>query len=195
MAATPPYAREKLVHAIVFFTKSTKDCKKLKLFKLLFLFDFKIFRETGKPATGLDYFAWKMGPVPKALFEELKSPQADMKDALAFKVASTSEPDPDFKDRGLTIMPRVAFDESYFTPREVNALNLLAEIYRDAGAKDMTEVTHHKSAPWYRVFEVEKRPDALIPYLLALDSKAGSITREQAELIAEEAREAAALFE
>jgi uncharacterized phage-associated protein len=195
MATTSPYAREKLVHAIVFFTKNTEGCKKLKLFKLLFLFDFQIFRETGKPATGLDYFAWPMGPVPNALFDELASPRADMKDALTFKVANASEPDPDFKDRGLTITPRVAFDESFFTPRELTALNRLAEIYRDASAKDMTDVTHLPNAPWRRVFEVEKRRQGLIPYTFALDSKEGSITLEQAELIAEEAREAAALFE
>ncbi|WP_426749866.1 Panacea domain-containing protein [Myxococcus sp. Y35] len=195
MAFTPPYAREKLVHAIVFFTKRTKSCKKLKLFKLLFLFDFQIFRETGRPATGLDYFAWPMGPVPRELYRELDSPKPDLKDALVFKLASTSHPDPDFKDRGLTIIPRVAFDESFFTRRELAALNRLAEIYVDASAKEMTEVTHLANTPWHQVFEVENSPQALIPYTLALDSKPGSITKEQAKLIDEEAWEAAALFE
>jgi uncharacterized phage-associated protein len=195
MAATPPYAREKLVQAIVFFVKNTKECKKLKLFKLLFLFDFQIFRETGKSATGLNYFAWKRGPVPEALYEELKSPRADMTAAVAFKGPRLSEPDPDFKDRGLSITARVPFDESFFTKRELRALSHLAEIYMDASAEEMTEVTHLPSQPWHRVFEVEKRPNAPIPYTLALDSKEGSITKEQAELIEEEAREAAALFE
>jgi uncharacterized phage-associated protein len=189
MPVPPPYAREKLVHAIVFFTTRTRACKKLKLFKLLFLFDFEIFRETGKSATGLEYFAWPMGPVPSELYQEFKRPKPDMKAALMIRDANGAD-----SDWGLTIKSRVDFDDSFFTRRELDELNRLAEIFVDADAEDMTNVTHVPGKPWHRVFEVEKRPQALIPYLLALDSKEGSITQEQAKMIEEDAREAAALF-
>lgn len=184
--------REKLLNAIIFFTKNTRACHKLKLFKLLYFFDFQIYRETGRPATGLQYFAWPMGPVPRELFEEFDAPRADMKAALALRTAA--ETDPDFTGKHLTILPRVAFDDGCFTPRELAAMARLAEIFRDANADQMKEASHLPELPWHRVYEVEKQHLAQIPYALALDSKPGSITKEQAELIAEEAREVAALF-
>lgn len=194
MVTPPRYAREKLLHAILFFTKNTRACKKLKLCKLLFFFDFEIYRQTGRPAMGLEYFAWPMGPVPTQLYEELKRPPPDMRAALSIREASTSTPDPDFKDRGMTISARVSFDPSFFTARELAELERLAEIFKDASASDMTMASHAMGQAWHQVFEVEKRSQALIPYSLALDSKPGSITQEQAEMIEEEAREAAALF-
>jgi hypothetical protein len=55
----------------------------------------------------------------------------------------------------------------------------------------MTEASHVPGAPWHKVFKVDNTPQALIPYALALDSKPGSITKEQADQIAEEERELA----
>jgi len=63
-------ARQKLIHAVVFFASNTKYCGKVKLFKLLYLLDFGHFRQTGRSVTGLDYLAWKFGPVPLALAQE-----------------------------------------------------------------------------------------------------------------------------
>ena len=63
--------REKLINAIIYFATHTKYCGKTKLLKLLYFLDFSHFKRTGKSVTGLDYFAWGMGPVPKELFKEL----------------------------------------------------------------------------------------------------------------------------
>ena len=62
--------REKLINAIIYFATHTKYCGKTKLLKLLYFLDFSHFKRTGKSVTGLDYFAWGMGPVPKELFKE-----------------------------------------------------------------------------------------------------------------------------
>jgi uncharacterized phage-associated protein len=192
--SSPRQDREKLLHAIIFFTKNTHACHKTKLFKLLFLLDFAVYRETGKSVTGLQYFAWPMGPVPKDLFEELNSPRPDMRSAMVIR--ATSESDPDFGEtKRLLIAPRQTFDPSCFTKREVDTMERLAEIYRDATASQMVEVSHLARQPWHQVYVVEGRHQALIPYALALDSKPGSITKEQADLVEEEAHEADALFE
>ena len=186
-------AREKLLHAIIFFTKNTNRCFKTKLFKLLYFLDFGIYRETGKTVTRLQYFAWPQGPVPRDLFEELKSPKQDLTAAVVLREADLA--DPDEYDGRLRFTPRKGFDQSLFTARELRIMAALAEIYRDATASQMVEVTHLVGQPWHQIFEVDKRQQALIPYELALDSEPGSITREQADLIAGEAREGAALFE
>ena len=90
----------------------------------------------------------------------------------------------------LQIKPRKKFDEAVFTPRELRVMSELAEIYQEATATQMSEVSHLAGQPWHLVFEVEKHPQSMIPYELALDGQPGSITREVAEMIAEEAREA-----
>ena len=53
-------------------------CGKIKLFKLLYLLDFEHFRQTGKSATGLEYQAWKFGPVPIELMEEWEDLAPDL---------------------------------------------------------------------------------------------------------------------
>jgi uncharacterized phage-associated protein len=184
--------REKLLNAIIFFTKNTRHCYKLKLFKLLYLLDFQIYRETGRSTTGLAYFAWPKGPVPRALYNELDAPRDDMREVIALK--QSTESDPDFTDRRLIILARRQFDDGCFTPRELVAMQVLADIYLDAIADQMTEVTHLKGRPWHQVYEVEMRHQAQIPYALALDDKPGSLTKEQADTITEEEREVAALF-
>ena len=74
--------REKLINAIVYFASNTRHCGKVKLFKLLYLLDFTHFRETGRNVTGLDYQAWKMGPVPLDLMQEWDELESDMADAI-----------------------------------------------------------------------------------------------------------------
>ena len=62
--------REKLIQAIVYLSDNTRHCGKIKLFKLLYLLDFEHFRQTGHSVTGMEYRAWKMGPVPIELVQE-----------------------------------------------------------------------------------------------------------------------------
>ena len=71
-------AREKLIQAIVYFASRTKYCGKIKLFKLLYLFDFEHFQQTGKSVTGFEYQAWKFGPVPVDLMEEWEELGGDL---------------------------------------------------------------------------------------------------------------------
>lgn len=184
--------REKLLNAIIFFAKNTRHCHKLKLLKLLFLLDFEMFRKTGKATTGLSYFAWPKGPVARELFEELDAPREDMRAVVL--ITSASKVNSDFGNDAMVFKPLRAFDEGCFTPRELKEMTRLAEIYKDAYAQTMTDLTHKRGTPWQQVYEVEKRPQALIPYALALDGKPDSITKEQAEEIEHDDRVSAALF-
>jgi hypothetical protein len=132
------------------------------------------------------------GTRAKDLFEELNAPRPDMSAALV--LMQTSETDPDFTTKRLLIKPRRSFDPDCFTLRELAAMERLAEIFREATADHMSEVSHVPGEPWHKVFKVDKRPQALIPYALVLDSQPDSITKEQADQIDEEEREARALF-
>ncbi|MFC1858011.1 Panacea domain-containing protein [Thermodesulfobacteriota bacterium] len=55
--------------------------------KLLYFLDFIHFKHTGKSVTGLDYYAWQMGPVPRDLYEEISggNKKAPVKEAHSFR--------------------------------------------------------------------------------------------------------------
>jgi uncharacterized phage-associated protein len=133
--------REKLIQAVVFFASRVRKLGKIKLFKLLYFLDFQHYRDTGRSVTGLDYFAWKMGPVPVALFEELDAPRGDWHGRVTFEEVRTA--------KGPMFHPRaeVQFDATHFTKRELALMESLAREFRDANAEDMVEATHLENLP------------------------------------------------
>lgn len=191
---TPPksqFARQKLIHAIVFFVENTKQCQKVKLFKLLAYLDWEIFKATGKTVTGLEYSALKFGPVPLALFEELKTPTSRGTDLTA--AVAVKAPTGDVAYEGMTFRARVKFDPRWFTAREIAEMKRLAEIFDNALSETMIKSTHTYDAPWFRVWHTEKRENKPIPYEYVLGGK-GSISKERADSIAAESDELDALF-
>ncbi len=79
------HERKKLINSIIYFAHHTKHLGKIKLFKLLYLLDFEHFRMTGRGVTGLNYHAWKYGPVPVALDQEWEEPEADLAAAITIQ--------------------------------------------------------------------------------------------------------------
>jgi len=175
--------RERLINSIVYFSKNTKYCGKTKLMKLLYFLDFIHFRETGKSVTGLNYYAWKMGPVPKDLYEELDVMKPDMAKAISITPSGPF----------LGIRARKMFDPQPFTPRQKRILKELSEIFADAKADQMVEVTHLKRHPWDRTLK-EKGEFQEIDYLLSLDGSAGSLDIEDVIEFMEERAEMHDIF-
>jgi uncharacterized phage-associated protein len=163
--------REKLINAIVYFAAHTRYCGKTKLLKLLYCLDFLHFKQTGKSVTGLDYFAWQMGPVPKNLFEELSgNMKPDMKSAIH-----------DLPEEGFQqIKSKKKFDNQYFSKREMKLLDDISFIFKDAKADAMVESTHLKNEPWDRTLK-EKGEFQKIDYMLAIDSEIVSLPYKEAE--------------
>lgn len=156
------HEREKLIEAVKYFAQTTRKLGKVKLFKLLYFLDFTHFRDTGRPVTGLEYFAWKMGPVPKKLFEELGEPGADWAGNCAFKWVKTA------KGEMLTVNSLSEFKSTHFSKRELRLLQQLSQQFKDADAEQMVEETHLENLPWHQIFEVQNRKQAQIPYLMSL---------------------------
>lgn len=186
------HKREKLINAIIYFVRNTKHCHKLKLFKLLSFLDFEHYRQTGRSVTGLHYDAWPMGPVPSHLDEELKKTGSDLATAVAvFKSRDTGSRLPTIDDfneldpfmareagyarresaiERFVFKPKKRFNPKFFTKRELCILETVAEIFRDAKGMDMTQVSHLKGQPWYKVFRKGEGKGTSIPYELALSS-------------------------
>lgn len=173
--------REKLLNAILFFAKKVKYPSRVKMFKLLFFLDFMHFKQTGRPVTNQNYYAWKYGPVPKDLWEELTSgelPQ-DFKQYISIEPFKM-EPDKE----GFNFKAKRNPDMAVFTQRERDIMENLAFIFRDAKPSQLSEISHLENEPWDRTRK-EKGEWALIDYLLALDRQA-LISKEDAKEILKE---------
>lgn len=166
------HEREKLINAIIYFAKNTRFLGKTKLCKLLYFFDFEHFKETGRTVTGLDYFAWKMGPVPVELYEEIDMPEPDLAEKVEFAEKPTR------RGAMLVVKPIAGFDDSHFTRRELRILKGLAAEFRDAQADDMIETTHLENQPWHQVYVEEGQRQGRIPYELALRQQEAEAMRD-----------------
>ncbi len=154
--------REKLINTIVFFARNTRFCGKTKLFKLLYLLDFHHFRATGRSVTGLEYRAWKLGPVPFELVQEWEAFEPDL--AAAIDVV----PEPVFDHDRLRIEPKAEFDDRHFTKRELRLMQELAERHRDEMTGPLIGLTHEERGPWDKIWDSGRGNDERIPYALAV---------------------------
>lgn len=159
------HERDKLINAILYFASNTQNCGKTKLFKLLYLLDFKHFRATGRSVTNLMYYAWRMGPVPVTLDEDLDDPPADLCGAVRLvseQIINLCR---------LTVVPQREFDASHFSKRELRLLTELADRYRSHTAQQMVDVTHAENGAWERVWADGAGRNALIPYEIAVSGE------------------------
>lgn len=162
--------REKLINAIIYFSKKTKYCGKTKLFKLLYFLDFMHFRETGKSVTGLTYNAWNYGPVSVQLYEEINSPPDDLSESLSMQPQN---------DRSFfKIQPKKKFDNKHFSKREIRILEEVSYIFKDAKANDITDESHLPNHPWDKTIK-SKGARAEIDYMLALDNSGKSLLPDE----------------
>ena len=160
--------RSRLINAVVFFAENVQYCGKIKLFKLLYLLDFEHFRQTGKSVTGVEYQAWKFGPVPVELMEEWE----DMSDDMARVVHITPEKVFDYTRDTVKVNEGVHFDADDFTARQLRIMNELAAKYRDTFSPKMIDVTHEQNGAWDKIWQGGEGARHVIPYELAISDDA-----------------------
>ncbi len=172
-------ARLKLLESIVFFLERTHRCGAVKLFKLLYFLDMLNFRETGRSVTGLHYKALPYGPVPTTLYEEFRNPQQDFLATVSI-TSPPSEGALESEPRFTKIAPRVKWQDLYLSVREKRIASELAEIFKEASASEMSEISHARNGPWDKAVnrnpghwtEVIEYLDALSPTLKMGSGKA-----------------------
>jgi uncharacterized phage-associated protein len=159
------HEREKLLNAIIYFAKNTRDCGVTKLIKLIFLLDFEHFKQTGRSVTEMEYQAWWRGPVPPALWHEIDDPKPDFAEHVAFTVVPAGD-----YERNEAV-PLRDFDPRYFSRRELHLMEQIAEKYRTANSSEMVDVTHAENQVWDKVYQGGKGQNNPIPYELALEDE------------------------
>jgi uncharacterized phage-associated protein len=179
------FYRFKLLNAVLYFADNTKKPNLTKILKLLYFLDFTHFKETGYPSINLIYYAWKNGPVPKDFYNEVKEGKVpdDFADKLAILPSDRWEQThPERKE--YIFKPIEKPNMSIFTPRELRIIDNLCDIYRDATASQMTEITHLPKEPW----ETTKKTKGLfkyIDYLLSIDDTSPLSVEEAQERFTE----------
>ncbi len=154
--------REKFIQAILYFAHNTAALGKIKLFKLLYLLDFEHFRQTGRSVTGLEYRAFRMGPVPTELLEQWDKLDDDLSAAIRIV------PEQVFDYSREKVVPRQPFNDEHFTKRELRLLEDVANRYRDTLSEAMIDVTHAENGAWTRIWADGKGAYGPIPYALAI---------------------------
>jgi hypothetical protein len=186
--------REKALNAMMFFAQNTNRNKigKTKMAKLLFALDFEHFRQTGRTVTGLRYFAFPKGPYPKELMEPMseKTFPDDLSQYLTLVLKGDTKDDGGFLFR---VKVGHSVNLSIFSPREVEIMKYLAEVWDDYRGKDIVQWSHTRGTPWQIVWEKEGREYDLISYVLAIDRES-PITKEEAEKLLREEKEADLVF-
>ncbi|KHD06777.1 hypothetical protein PN36_20930 [Candidatus Thiomargarita nelsonii] len=160
------HRRDKLIQAIIFFSKETKWCGKTKLFKLLYLLDFEHFKQTGRSVTGMDYYAWEMGPVPVVLAEEWDNFKPDFEKKVNIKYEMLDSGTGKYIRQ--TVVAKVNFDETFFTRRELRLMSEITDKYREHYASNMVEVTHAENGAWEKTWDNGKGYNIRISYRLAV---------------------------
>lgn len=163
------HEREKLLNAIIYFVENTKYCNTIKLFKLINFLDFEHYRQTGNSVTGLHYEAWPQGPVPRELWDEIHKPSQDFQQKITVSVARDELTDvPTRRD----FLVRKKFEKKYFTKRELEIMQMLVEFFAELTAGQMSKYSHSKNMPWHKVYNIQGKKSAPIPYELTLESDA-----------------------
>lgn len=179
------FYRLKLLNAVLYFASKTNKPNLTKILKLLYFLDFTHFKETGYPSINLIYYAWQNGPVPKGFYEEVQGGKVpdDFADKLAIIPSERWETThPERKEYIFKSIKKANL--SVFTPRELRIMDNLCDIYRDATASQMTEITHLPKEPW----ETTKKTKGLfkyIDYLLSIDDSSPFSTEEAQERLTE----------
>lgn len=158
------HERKKLINSILYFSEHVDKCGKVKLFKLLYFLDFEHFKLTGRSVTGLEYHAWKMGPVPVELFNEIPEPKEDLSNIVDLVITEV----PGRANKMLKMTPKEEFSREYFSKREIRLLQELTKKYKTTKADEMIEATHLENSPWDQIYKNKETDNDVIPYELAL---------------------------
>lgn len=156
--------RSRLLNAVVFFAENVRACGKIKLFKLLYLLDFEHFRQTGKSVTGVEYQAWKFGPVPVELMEKWE----DMDEDLGRLIHIEPEKIIDHTRLNVVVNSGVRFAPDDFTPRQLRIMEALVARFRDTYSDKMIDVTHEQNGAWDTIWQDGRGAYRVIPYELAV---------------------------
>ncbi len=173
----------KIINGIKYLVSHTKNVGRTKLFKLLYFWDFGHFKKFGMSVTCYEYYTYPFGPVPKILYDQILNedlPPLFKNEIAIIKVDNDEDYDDTYTKFKVCVKPkRQKIDTSFLTPNELNILENVAFTFRDATARQMTELTHLHNSPFDQTVKKNGMYQP-IDYFLAMDDES-TLDLEQAK--------------
>jgi len=183
--------RNRLLEALIFFSKKLRHPTKMMLFKVLAELDFRHFKETGIPVTNLVYAAWKYGPVPEDLNREITDRKnddvkipSDFSDSLKC-IKEEWETEKGEKRKTFKFSAKRKPNLEVFTPRQKEILNIVLTIYKTERPSVASKASHEKGTPWYITVKKCGKEGEMMNYLDFLDDKSKISKEEALEMVKE----------
>lgn len=183
--------KEKAFNAITYFTQHTNSCFKKKLYKLLYILDFEHYQKTGRSVTGYVYSAWKMGPVPVELHNEIDKNNDNFTEHFGIIKEKIGEDSEGNDIESVFLASKKVFEPKYFSERQLELLADIANRFEFSTGKEMEEFTHREDMPWDKVWANGQGRQQEIPYEYALDE----LDSDEKEIIINIASEREAFIE
>jgi hypothetical protein len=139
--------REKTLNAILYFTGIMSEKSRDAIFNMLYLFDAAHYAATGRSSTNMHYYAWKNGPVPGELLEEVDNLSDYFSDSLDLAISLRNDHKFD-----VSFVPLRAFDSLYFSKRELSILMELGDRYLLSPASDIKSVVCEAGGFWDQTY-------------------------------------------
>ncbi len=160
--------KDKLINAIIYFSKKVKYPTITKIFKLLNILDFYHFKQVGISVTNKKYYAWQFGPVPKDIWFDIKSGNFEKEFCSDICIMPYDE---ESEKQGYEIKAKRKPNLELFTPREKKIMEQIVYIYKNTTPTEISEISHLKNQPWYKTLKT-KGEGKEIDYMLAIDDEA-----------------------
>jgi len=141
---------EKVGNAIIYLAEHIAPLYKTKLLKLLYLLDEASVKEVGIPMFGLEYRAWRMGPVSKEVYVDIDDGPHIFKEHI--RVIRD--------DQGDRVEPARPFDDGEFSDRDMRLMEGVVANLGRHNARDLVDITHDKESLWYQLAKEHDLLDA-----------------------------------
>ncbi len=158
--------RQRIIEAIVYFSNKVKKPNKTVIYKMLATLDFRHFAKTGFPVTELEYEAYKRGPVPAKLHKEITVGKdvilpKDFAEALICMKSEYGKTDGSIGTEFI-FRPKRKPNLEIFTPRQIDIMQEVVDIYLEANARMASDASHEKNTPWYITVKLMGKEGELI---------------------------------
>ena len=140
------FQNQKIGNAVAYFAKSYCDRvgyypRQTWMYKFLALLDFRVLRQTGTPALGLEYDALEKGPVPIELYDNRFGLKNDYFEFVptgtgTIEVRNVSQPNLD-----------------YFSDDELDVMDNILDRYATSDLESLIEDAHSEIRAWRSAWE------------------------------------------
>lgn len=130
--------RQKLGNAVVYIALHARYPYKTEILKLLFLMEERMVQQAHVPFLGIPYNAWRMGPVPVDVFEELSDGPVLLSDFIALE----------FNGQGVRVTAKQHFCDDEFSDVEISMMEEVMRKYGSMNSEQLIAETHKRGSLW-----------------------------------------------